>query len=143
MCLRKSKLQAVTSLTTETPGHGGDAQPCVRHLYLYGLYPTYRSVLVTEARSTPRNTLLIPGDAGRESSFLLSVLLQTPLPRGGDTGSQRRGRQNKTEGGAEPFCPGVTQAGDKWDEKSTRVKTNLSQNSSYLLCLSSPHHPPP
>ena len=51
------------------------------------------------------------------------------------------GGQNKTEGGAEPFCPGVTQAGDKWDEKSTTVKTNLSQNSSYLLYLSSPHHP--
>lgn len=50
MCLHKSKLQTVTSLTTaETPGHRGDAQPCVRHLYLYGLYPTYRSVLVSEA----------------------------------------------------------------------------------------------
>ena len=128
------------------PGPRGGARPCLRRFCLYSHYPTYRPVLVSEARSTPRNTLLILGDAGRESSFLLSVVLHySPCPaRGVGTQTPRGGGSEQNRKQSWAHLPArVTQAGDKWDEKPTRVKTILSQNLSHLLCPSSAHHPPP
>ena len=94
-------LRAVTPLTAAgAPGPRGGARPCLWRFCLCSHYPTYRPVLVSEARSTPRNTLLILGDAGRESSFLLSVVLHyspcpargvgTQTPRGGGSEQNRK-----------------------------------------------------